>query len=271
MFLLLENIQPSGTARIAKGVDDAGKVGYAKVIIGANDEWNGKLGFAPSSQSATIDEDSASPKVALTLSRQVSFEATSVEWRATFTRNKNYDADGPLREQLEAVQGRVLCLAGEQTCQLEIAAKRETIPEFEIKFFIELVAAGQGASIDVARKYSAITILASDHPNGLIGYEQSSIMKKAEDNDKKALLTIVRDQGDAGRVSVDYHTMEANASQVSVGGVAAFQALVDFDFSYSQGTVVFEEGETRKQIEIPLTPDSASSNPLPKVFHVDLR
>ena len=70
---------------------------------------------------------------------------------------------------------------------------------------------------------------------------------------------------------MDFNTVESNVSQAVVGGISAFQALVGSDFSYSQGTVRFAEGEVRKTIEILLTPDSASSNPLPKLFYVVLR
>ena len=138
-------------------------------------------------------------------------------------------------EDLEVVRGQIQCLAGQRDCHLNVVAKRENIPEIEERFYVELVAAGQGASIDPARKYALITIMASDHPYGLIGFEQDSIMLKAEKDDKKAFFTIVREQGDRGRVSVNYHTMESNASQVAVGGVKAFQALRDSDYSYSQG------------------------------------
>ena len=47
-------------------------------------------------------------------------------------------------------------------------------PENETQFVVELYRVGDGAQIDPARRFATVTMLASDNPNGLVQFADSS-------------------------------------------------------------------------------------------------
>ena len=81
-------------------------------------------------------------------------------------------------------------------------------------------------------------------PNpGVIGLETSTISVNEEDGN--AVVTVVRNQGSDGIITVDYRTVDSSAT-------------ADADYTAQSGTLTFADGETSKSVIIPILDDELS-------------
>jgi glucose/arabinose dehydrogenase len=89
---------------------------------------------------------------------------------------------------------------------------------------------------------------------GVIGLESSVISVNEPDGD--ATVTVLRQQGSHGTVTVDYRTIDGSAEAGS-------------DYLAQTGTVVFADGETQKSVAVPITNDSLTEGNETFTFTID--
>ena len=92
-------------------------------------------------------------------------------------------------------------------------------PELEEELFIHLVNASGGATIATSGSVATITVEASDHPYGLFTFSSGFRPLVVEEDEGEVEVTVTREFGDIGRVTVSYMTVES--------GHSSLQGLVD--------------------------------------------
>lgn len=159
----------------------------------------------------------------------------------------------------------------------------DNIPELEETFSIVLVSAvavdnetssteTSGASISVNSSQAAITVAENDYPYGLMQFTTSpppsrdpfipaatvAPVSTVMEEDASVMLYVVRAQGTVGSISVEYQTVDGNAT--SLGANSDYQDSVD--------TLNFPDGVQVQSINIVLNDDSTPE--LLKQFTVQL-
>ncbi len=86
-----------------------------------------------------------------------------------------------------------------------------------------------------------VLVTATGAGSGVIGLESSVI--RVDEPDGEVNVTVLRQQGSDGIVTVDYRTVDASAEAGS-------------DYLARTGTLVFADGETQKSVVIPITNDA---------------
>ncbi|XP_070543508.1 adhesion G-protein coupled receptor V1-like isoform X2 [Ptychodera flava] len=268
-FVYLSDV--SGGAKIAEGMIDPNDPqqqvlrGYVKITIIGSDNHNGMIGFTDNSMYVNVDEDSE-PAINLVVDRgDAFFEEVTVSWQATYENPSTPDSG--LYEQLEEVSGETLCVAGERFCTLDLMLKQDEEPEFSRSFIVILTGAGDGATIDMNRNRANVTMLDSDYPYGLIQFTVASRLPSVDQKATLVGLTVERVGGSTQPLSITWSTRELFGA-VRIAGVAVYPALEGLDFQTASGVMEFEVGQRRASIDIVLTPETASANPLPKMFQV---
>ncbi|XP_077988560.1 adhesion G-protein coupled receptor V1-like [Glandiceps talaboti] len=262
----------TGGAVIAEGIDNPSDPsqlpikGFVKVTIIGSDYHNGIIGLSDDSMYVSVSED-VEPAVNLILDRgDAFFDQVTVSWQAIGSSSASATY---LYDQLEEVSGDTVCIAGERLCTLTVMLQQDEEPEFQNSFLVELTGAGDGAMIDTARNTANVTMLESDYPYGLI---QFTIGSRLPSVDKKATLvglTVERVGGSTQAVSVTWSTRELFAA-LKIASVTVYPAVDGQDFKTSSGTIDFDVGMRRASIDLELTPDTSSTNLLPKMFQVVL-
>ncbi|XP_014662998.1 PREDICTED: G-protein coupled receptor 98-like isoform X2 [Priapulus caudatus] len=260
---------PTGGARIATGSRDGWKKGYAVVTIEANDLWNGRIGFAASSNKTLLDEDGAGV-VTLNLTRyNAFFGRATVNWRASYGVEQDIVHDSRLSGELLSTAGQAVCEPGQQTCSFTIGTKQDKKPEKAWWFLVVLDAVGEGAELDRQRQYANITVMENDYPFGLVQFNAVSRFVTVSDDVRRVTLGVERTHGDERGFQVGYTTQRTYDVQ-HVAGVSVYPALSGADFTAASGVLTFAPGEQLISFPIYLTPERASANPLPKIFQVRL-
>ncbi|XP_078070005.1 adhesion G-protein coupled receptor V1 [Mustelus asterias] len=265
---------PHGGAQIVEGIDEYGYMAFVKIIILGSDVQNGIVGFMWVPQSnLVLDEDSEQRKVQLTIERQKnrSFEDVKISWRVTFNETDVVlQRDGVnLVNELTATSGITLCVSGETECTITIEIKPDEIPEPETWFLVEIYEVGAGATINSSARFLNITILESDELHELISFAVGSRLPVIHQKAKFVSLQVVREAGTNAVVSVSYHTQELRKAEL-VGQTIVMPAIAGMDFVKSEGILTFQPGQSSVALDLILTPEQASSNPLPKRFQVVL-
>nr|XP_006812422.1 PREDICTED: G protein coupled receptor 98-like protein isoform X1 [Saccoglossus kowalevskii] len=241
--------------------------GYVKLTIAGSDYHNGIIGFTDESLTVSVSEDD-DPAVNLILDRgDAYFDQVTVSWQATYSDPSSSDAD--LYEQLDEVSGETVCNAGEQLCPLLIMLQQDDVPEFESQFSVILTQVGEGATIDTTRNMASVTMLPSDYPYGLVQFSVGSRLTNVDQKAELVGLTVERVGGSTQPVSVSWSSREIYSTE-KIAGVVVFPAVEGQDFKDSTGTINLDVGDRRASIDIVLTPDTASSDHLPKMFQVVL-
>ena len=160
----------------------------------------------------------------------------------------------------------------------------DNIPELEETFSIVLVSAiavdnetssteTSGASISAVSSQTAITVVENDYPYGLMQFTTSLPASRdpfipaatvapvlaVMEEDASITLYVVRAQGTVGSASVEYQTMDGNATSLGARS----------DYQDSVGTLNFPDGVQVQSINIVLNDDSTPE--LLKQFTVQLR
>ena len=160
----------------------------------------------------------------------------------------------------------------------------DDIPELEEIFNIVLVSAvaldnetssteTSGASISAISSQAAITVVENDYPYGLMQFTTSPPASRdpfipaatvapvldVMEEDASITLYVVRAQGTVGSISVEYQTMDSNATSLGARS----------DYQDSVGTLNFPDGVQVQSINIILNDDNTPE--LLKQFTVQLR
>uniref|UniRef100_A0A4W3JB69 Adhesion G-protein coupled receptor V1 n=1 Tax=Callorhinchus milii TaxID=7868 RepID=A0A4W3JB69_CALMI len=265
---------PGGGAQIIGGKDENGFTAFAEIIISGSDLQNGIVGFNLISQNnLVLDEDSDNRKIHLQLQRQEdrTFEDVMISWRVTFDKTTVLlETNGVnLVNELTAISGKTTCASGQTECTITIEIKPDKIPEFETWFYVEIYDVGAGAMINNTARFLNITVLESDKPRGLIFFAIGSRLPVVQQKASLLSLQIVRESGTSTSVNVSYSMQELRKAEL-VGSTLISPAVAGMDFVKSEGIVTFQPGQSSIGLDIMLTPELASSNPLPKRFQVVL-
>ncbi|XP_061172919.1 adhesion G-protein coupled receptor V1-like [Saccostrea echinata] len=263
--------QPTGDARIAKGAPDGGKKGFSVITIKQNDLSNGIIGFAQSSKVITVNEDT-SPAFSLTLFRSdAKYGDVVVSWKTKLSVSSTEAQDAVLGSQLQLTAGTTICPALEDTCQLNITLLNDEKPEEADEFIVILTDVRNDARLDEQNVVARVLVEASDHVRGLIQFSKESQIMVIGKSERNVRLKVERLKGRGYRVQVGYQTLQMT-NQESLYGIRISPALENEDYQSNVGTLVFEENRQELQyIDISMTPVTASSNPLPKQFFVQLK
>ncbi|XP_015216090.2 adhesion G-protein coupled receptor V1 isoform X1 [Lepisosteus oculatus] len=265
---------PEGGAQVVEGQDEHGFAAFAKIIILGSDLQNGIVGFTWASQAgAVLDEDSGNRTALLTVQRQENraFEDVAVFWRVTLNQTSPslVSHDVNLTKELLYTSGTALCRKGEVLCFFSLEIRPDKVPEFESWFWVEIYQVGAGAEINDSARFANITVPESDSPRGLIYFAVGSRVPAAHQKTTFLSLQVAREASSSSIVSVRYSMQELKKAEPAVP-TSIWPAVAGMDFVKSEGLLTFEAGQRSTVLDISLTPDRASSNPLPKRFQVVL-
>ncbi|XP_058583121.1 adhesion G-protein coupled receptor V1 isoform X2 [Neofelis nebulosa] len=265
---------PQGGAQIVKGKDDGGFAAFAMVIITGSDLHNGIIGFSEESQSGLeLGEGADKNRLHLTVTRQPNraFEDVRIFWRVTFNKTAAVlQKDGVnLMDELLSVSGTTTCTVGQTKCLVTIELKLGKIPRVEMHFFVELYEVSAGAAINNSARFAQIKFLRSEKPQSLVYFSVGSRLPVAHKKATLISLQVARDAGTGLMMSVNFSTQELRSAE-KIGRTLISPALSGKDFVRTEGTLVFEPGQSNTILDVILTPDIGSLNPFPKRFQIVL-
>ncbi|XP_072520807.1 adhesion G-protein coupled receptor V1 isoform X2 [Salminus brasiliensis] len=251
-----------------KGGAEIGFRGQVTVVIPANDDAYGILGFAQNSLSREVDELERDNPVTLSVERKRgTFGKLTVRWTANGSLGDIFPTSGVVTfSESQAVA----------TISLNVLA--DSIPEMAEKVTIILtdvttvgvIDPSRRAAIDPQRARAELTIKANGSPYGVIGWHLDSqyfITTEPPRSPSNITLSIVRDQGASGTVVVHYTTKPA----LSLPPVN--QASEGQDYVAKQATVVMMEQATVALVTITILPDDfpeLAETFLVNITHVEL-
>ena len=208
---------------------------------------------------------------------QGTFETVFIDWEVRESPGGNLASD-----DFNPASGQLEFLPGETQEYLYLEAVDELTPELAEDFAILLVSATvadsqassvptSGASINATLAQSNLTVEENDYPYGLIQFVTSpptpgAIIPPAisvpeifvDESDGTVTVYVVRAQGNLGTVSVEYITMDGNASSTGLGP----------DYVPSADTLVFGPDDVVRNFTLTLLDDAEPE--LGKVFFVEL-
>ncbi|XP_017551078.2 adhesion G-protein coupled receptor V1 isoform X2 [Pygocentrus nattereri] len=246
-----------------KGGAEIGFRGQVTVVIPANDDAYGIIGFAQNSLSREVDELERDNPVTLSVERR----------RGTFGRlTVRWTANGSL-EDIFPTSGVVTFSEGQAVATISLNVLADSIPEMAEKVTIILtgittigaIDPSRRALIDQQRARAELTIKANGSPYGVIGWHLDSqyfITAEPQRSPSNITLSIVRDQGASGDVVVYYTTRPALSLP------PANQASEGQDFVAKQATVIMMEKATVALVTITILPDDIPE--LAETFLVNL-
>ncbi|XP_032873159.1 adhesion G-protein coupled receptor V1 [Amblyraja radiata] len=235
----------------AKGGAEIGFNDHVTIVIQANDDAHGIVGFAQSSLSKQVEELEQDSKVTLSVERlRGTYRALTVHWVA----NGNVNDIFP-------TSGMFTFLEGQTLSSVFLVVQADDIPEGAEVVTITLVNVttmgvqdqAKGAVIDTNKKMAILTVLPNDSPYGVISWHLDSAnisLLEPEFDSTDVTLTIVREQGFVGDVLVQYRT------QPNVFLPPINRATENQDYNSSHGAVILKEGSTQALIRFTIFPDN---------------
>ncbi|KAI5088303.1 G-protein coupled receptor 98 isoform X2, partial [Silurus meridionalis] len=233
-----------------KGGAEIGFHSQVTLIISANDDAYGVIGFTQSSLSVEVEELDMDNLFSLRLERR----------RGTFGRlTVRWAANGSLQD-ISPTFGVVTFSESQTVATISLTVLADGIPELEEKVAIILtdvttvgvVDLSKRAVIDPQRARAEVTIKANGSPYGVIGWHldsQNFITSEPLKSPSNITLSIVRDQGASGNVVVHYTTRPA----LSLPPVN--QASEGQDYDAKQARVIMMENATVALVTITILPD----------------
>ncbi|XP_019908355.3 adhesion G-protein coupled receptor V1 isoform X2 [Esox lucius] len=235
-----------------KGGAEIGFGGQVTVLIPANDDAHGIIGFAQASLSVEVEELAQANTISLSVERR----------RGTFGRlTVHWAANGSL-EDIFPASGVVTFSEGQVKAAVSLSVLADNVPELTERVSITLVDVitvgidqpSTGARIDSQRSRALLTILPNGSPYGVIGWHPDSqflFPQEPQRSPTNITLTIVREQGATGEVAVHYQTVPALSKPPSN------QASSLQDYTPRDETVFMKENTTLALITITILPDEA--------------
>ncbi|XP_077417871.1 adhesion G-protein coupled receptor V1 isoform X3 [Vanacampus margaritifer] len=246
----------------------------AVIRVMKSDNSNGLFGFTGDCIPDTTEEGST---VSCVIERmRGSLDNVYVNY--SVTQMNHVDNEIPAREDFLNATGAVLFMTGQRSEVLNLLVLDDNLPELAETFQVTLVSAvsgdgkpgstpASGASIDASNSVNTVTVMASDHPYGLLQFqdhlpgegliapalEPAHITVKEEVGQVR--LPVARAQGLLGRVLVGYRTTPFTASSPE-------------DYEDLEGMLDFLPGERLKFITVTIV-----DNPVPELdkdFRVEL-
>ncbi|KAJ8006188.1 hypothetical protein DPEC_G00125640 [Dallia pectoralis] len=235
-----------------KGGAEIGFGGQVTVIIPANDDTHGLIGFSQASLSMEVEELAQANTIFLVVERRRgSFGRLTVHWAA----------NGSL-EDIFPPSGVVTFSEGQGQAAISLSVLADNVPELTERVSITLLDVitvgvdqpSAGARIDYQRSRALVTILPNGSPYGVIGWHLDSYFlfpQEPQKSQSNITLTIVREQGASGEVAVHYQTSSALAK------LPSNQASALLDYTPRDDTVFMKENTTMAMITITILPDEA--------------
>ena len=143
-------------------------------------------------------------------------------------------------EDFEAVSGRVEFGPGVTTRLIRVPIKEDDLVEGAEMFSVVLSDASKGARVGPAAE-CVVTIQDNDS-YGVIAFVDDNV--RVKESDKVAVVTVVRKDGLAGRVTCKYSCKDQTA-------------LAGTDYTPQEGELVFDKGVTQQQIQVPIMDDGS--------------
>ncbi|KAJ8380590.1 hypothetical protein SKAU_G00013680 [Synaphobranchus kaupii] len=233
-----------------KGGAEIGFSGHVTIVIPANDDAYGIVGFAQNSLFKDVDELEEDNLISLTIERK----------RGTFGRLTLYwVANGSLND-IFPTSGVVTFSASQALAVLSLTVVADDVPELAERVTITLADVStvgieeewRGAVIDPQRARALITILPNGSPYGVIGWHLDSqiiLTQEPQRRPSSVTLTIMREQGFVGDVAVHYMTKPA------LSWLPVDQATENRDYVPKEETVVMKEEARTAMVTVTILPD----------------
>lgn len=126
--------------------------------------------------------------------------------------------------------------------QVDVVLVNDMIAEENESFYLELNGA-VNAAIEQSKRLATIEITDNDSPpSGVLSFKQNTI--SVSESSGNVTIDVIREDGEFGTLTIDYQFSEGSAIEGS-------------DFSASNGTLTFANGETNKSITLNIVDDSA--------------
>ncbi|KAG7490788.1 G-protein coupled receptor 98 [Solea senegalensis] len=233
-----------------KGGAEIGFGGQVTIIVPANDDAHGVIGFAQDSLSMEVEELEQNNQISLSVERRRgTFGRLTVHWAASGSLADIYPTSG------------VVTFSEEQSAAIiSLAVIADDVPEPRESVTISLMDVTtvglqdlrQAAVIDQQRAQALLIILPNGSPYGVIGWHLDSQFTLAQEPQKTPVnvtLSIVREQGSSGDIAVHYQTREALYQPPSN------QATAGKDYIAKDDTVVMIDGATVALVTVTILPD----------------
>ncbi|XP_035296369.1 adhesion G-protein coupled receptor V1 isoform X3 [Cricetulus griseus] len=265
---------PQGGVEIVRGKDDAGFSAFAVVIITGSDLPNGIIGFSEESQRGLeLREGAGKSRQHLVVTRQPNraFEDVQVFWRVTLNQTVTIlqKEELNLTDELRFVAGVTTCPVGQTRCFIHLELNPEKVPHVEMQFFVELYDVTAGAAINNSARFARIKVSKTDEPQSLVFFSVGSRLAVAQKRATLISLQVVRDSGTGMMMSVNFSTQELRSAE-TIGRALISPAVSGKDFVRTEGTLVFEPGQSSAVLDVVLTPESGSFSAFPKRFQIVL-
>ncbi|XP_065175877.1 adhesion G-protein coupled receptor V1-like [Sycon ciliatum] len=220
-----------------------GTPSVATVTILANDNANGIIDFAVTSQTATLREpvpgNSSGSAVTLTVMRTAGlFGEVQVP----------FSVESAGRSDLSPTTGTIVFLTDEDIKTFTISASMDTIPELTETYSVTLMPPS-GGSVLGQRTTANITILENSDPHGVMqlffSSDASATSIDVEENVGVIPLVVRRSQGSFGAVSVQWSVnsgtaTSAGGSMLNLGSIQTIQTSnIRSWYSYTAGNTVY--------------------------------
>lgn len=161
---------------------------------------------------------------------------------------KSVDIPGGAKagEDYEGVDAVLEFADGESTKDITIKIMDDDAVEDDEKFLIKLYEPSDGTAV-IENDTAEITIIDDDEP-GEVGFAAEELFKVAKQSAKTLHVPVKRQHGSSGKITVKYRTEVAKMKTPLEEGKTA--AVEGTDFEAAAGTLVFENGEVEKVLDI---------------------
>ncbi|XP_029685938.1 LOW QUALITY PROTEIN: adhesion G-protein coupled receptor V1 [Takifugu rubripes] len=233
-----------------KGGAEIGFGGQMTIVVPANDDAHGVIGFAENFLSMEVEELEQNNQISLSVERK----------RGTFGRlTVHWAADGSLTD-IYPTSGVVTFSEGQHSAIISLSVIADGVPELRESVTVTLMDVTtvglqdlrQAAVIDKQRAQAQLTILPNGSPFGVIGWHLDSqfmLTKEPEKTPFNITLSIVREQGSSGQVKVHYQT------KVALYLPPSNQATAGLDFTPRDDAVILTDGATVALVTLTILPD----------------
>nr|XP_014349406.1 PREDICTED: G-protein coupled receptor 98 [Latimeria chalumnae] len=244
--------EESFTVRLTnpKGGAEVGFNGRVTVVVPPNDDAYGIIAVAQNSLVLQVEEMERDNTITLSIERlKGTYGQVTVRWSADGSTSDIFPTSGVVTFS----EGQVLSTISLTVLADDIpeVAETVTVTLTDVTTFGVLQPA-KGAVIDGIRRKAMLTILANDSPYGVVGWHMDSLVVLVQEPEVTAInvtLTIVREQGFAGDVSIHYET-RPNLSLQPVN-----QAQENKDYIAKDIAVILQENTAEASVTITVLPD----------------
>uniref|UniRef100_A0A3Q3J0J5 Adhesion G-protein coupled receptor V1 n=1 Tax=Monopterus albus TaxID=43700 RepID=A0A3Q3J0J5_MONAL len=233
-----------------KGGAEIGFGGQVTVIVSANDNAHGVIGFSQNSLSMEVEELEQNYQISLSVERRRgTFGRLTVHWAASGSVADIYPTSGvvPFSE-------------GQSVAIISLTVIADGVPELKENVTVTLMDVTtvglqdlrQAAVIDKQRAQALLTILPNGSPYGVFGWHldsQFTLTQEPQRNPVNVTLSIVREQGSSGEVAVHYQTRPALYQPPSN------QATAGKDYTSKDDTIIMINGATVALVTVTILPD----------------